>query len=113
MRPILGTVILFLVIFLILVMIGMNTVPQQPVAHAMEFAIQWTVRLFGAIAAVASAIALLLVAAAKGPMERQITLVLPLLAGLLMLSTTWSLGISVGTVAAVWLWRRPASSEVG
>src|SRR5438045_3417119 len=109
MRLVLGTAIAFLVVFLIVAIIGIDAVPRQPVPHAMDFALQWTTRLFGAITAVVAAIGLLMIAAAKGPMERQIALVLPLLAGLLLVSATWSLGLAVGAVAVTWLWRRDAS----
>ena len=111
MRLVLGTAIFVLLVFLILVLMGNDKAPHQPIPQTMEVALQLTIRLFGATTSIVSAIGLLLVAASKGPMERQIALVLPLLAGLLLLSTTWSLGIAVGAVAVTWLLRREPPSQ--
>jgi hypothetical protein len=113
MRLVLGTAIAFLVVFLIVVMIVSDrAVLREPATITMMgYALDWTVRLFGALTAVASAIGFLLIAATKGPMERQIALVLPLLAGLLLLSATWSLGVAVGAVAVAWLLRKGSSAN--
>ena len=111
MRTILGTAILFLVIFCIVALVANDSFPRQGGIASMEFALQWTIKLFGALTAAISAVGLLLVAAAKGPLERQMSFVLPLLAGLLILSSTWSLALAVGAIAVAWLLRGFASSS--
>jgi hypothetical protein len=112
MRIVLGTAIAFLVVFLIVGMIASESVHREPATITMMgYALDWTIRLFGALTAVTSAVGLLLIAATKGPMERQITLVLPLLAGLLLLSATWSLGVAVGAVTVAWLLRKGSSAN--
>lgn len=105
MRTILGTVIAFLIVFMILVLIGMESTPRQHAPEAMEFALQWTLRLFGAITAAASAVGLILIAASKGTIERQVDLVLPLLAGLLLLNANWGLALATGVIGVASLFR--------
>jgi hypothetical protein len=97
----------FLVVFLIFVLIGMNSTPRQPGFAAIEFALQYTIRFFGAVVAVTSALGLLLIATAKGQLERQVSFVLPLLAGLLVTNANWGLALAAGAVAVAWLLKKP------
>jgi len=105
MRTILGTVIGFLLVFTILVWIGMESSPAQRAPEAMEFALHWTMRFFGAVTAVVAAVGLLFVAGSKGSLERQLDLVLPLLGGLLLLNANWGLALAVGAITVAWLVR--------
>lgn len=105
MRTILGTVIGFLLVFIVLVWIGMDSEPAQRAPEAMEFALHWTMRFFGAVTAVVAAVGLLFIAGSKGSLERQVDLVLPLLGGLLLLNASWGLGLALGAVAVTWLFR--------
>ena len=59
MRAILGTAIIFLIVFFIVAMVVNDSVPRQNAIASMEFALQWTFRLLGAITAVISAVGLL------------------------------------------------------
>jgi len=105
MRTVLGTVIGFLLVFIILAWIGMESSPAQRAPEAMEFALHWSTRFFGALTAVVAAVGLVFVAGSKGSLERQIDLILPLLSGLLLMHANWGLAIAVGAIAVTWLLR--------
>lgn len=105
MRAILATAIAFLIVFFIVAMISNDSRPPQSGIASMEFALQWTLRLFGCLISVISASGLLLVAAGKGTLERQGAFVLPLLAGLALVTFTWSLALGIALIAVAWIVR--------
>jgi len=111
MRTVLGTAIAFLLVFFVLAWIGIESGTGQPAPLAMEFALQWTMRLFGTVTAVVAAVGLLFVAASKGGLERQLDLVLPLLGGLLLINPNWGVALALGVFATAWLVRECCGSR--
>lgn len=109
MRAILGTAIAFLIVFFIVALIANDGRPPQSGIASMEFALQWTLRFFGCLISVISASGLLLVAAGKGTLERQSAFVLPLLAGLALVSVTWSLALGIALITVAWIVRGQVS----
>lgn len=106
MRTILGIAIFTIIVFLVALMAGADfRAPTTKTDEAFQFALMWTVRAMGGLAAVSAALGMLFIAATHGPIERQLALVLPLLAGLLVFDSNWALAIALGGVAIAWLWR--------
>ncbi|HEY3899507.1 MAG TPA: hypothetical protein VGM54_12880 [Chthoniobacter sp.] len=119
MRTTLAIVILFLVVFCVMILIALNCEPRMPGATIVSTAFDWTLRLLGGLIAVAAAIGMLLVGAGHGSFQRQIVLVPPLLAGVLLLSANWGAALGLGVVVAVWIYRcggpeieRPETSPI-
>ena len=111
MRTVLGTALLFLIVFFIVLLVGTNF-SQTPVHQmaALEQAARWTLLMFGALIATASSVGLLMVAAAHGSFERQAALVLPLLGGLLLMTSNWGLAIAMGGIVTAWLLRERSAT---
>jgi hypothetical protein len=63
-----------------------------------EAALTWTLHAIGSLMAATAAFALLLRALASETLERQFELVPPLLAGVLLLSTHWSVALALAAV---------------
>lgn len=105
MRTTLAIVILFLLIFCVMILVALNCEPKMPGATIVSTAFDWTLRLLGGLITVASAIGMLLVAAGHGSFQRQIVLVPPLLAGVLLLSANWGAALGLGAVVTAWIYR--------
>ena len=105
MKTTLGIALGFLVLFCLMILVAINGDPKIPSAQALGLALEWTIHLVGGLVASISAVGMLLVAAGHGSFQRQIVLVLPLLAGLLLLTSNWGLALAVGAVACVWIFK--------
>jgi len=71
-----------------------------------EAALNWTLRAVGALMAATAAFALLLRGLASETLERQFGLVMPLLGGMLLYSTHWSLALALGAVGVALIARK-------
>jgi hypothetical protein len=105
MKTTLSIALLFLVVFFIMLLVAMNCEPRVAGPLLIGTALEWTLHLLGGILATAAAIGMLAVAATHGSFQRQIVLVLPLLAGLLLLAANWALGLALGAIVTVWIFK--------
>jgi hypothetical protein len=105
MRTTLGLIIIVLLIFCVMLLVALNSEPRMPGALVIPTALDWTLHLIGALAAGASAVGMLLVAAGHGSFRRQIVLTLPLLGGVLLISAHWGAALALGAIVTVWIFR--------
>ena len=105
MKTTLSIALLFLLVFFVMVLVAMNCEPRIPAPQVLGSALDWTLHLLGGVVAAASAIGMLVVAAAHGSFQRQIVLALPLLGGLLLIAANWGVALAFGAIVAVWIFR--------
>jgi hypothetical protein len=105
MKTTLSIAILFLLVFCVMILVAMNCEPRVPGPMVIASALEWTQHLLGAVVAAASAIGILVVAAAHGSFQRQVVLALPLLGGLLLVAANWGLALAFGAIVAVWIFK--------
>lgn len=105
MKTTLSFVFLFLLIFLVMVLVAMNCEPRLPGQQVVSAALEWTLHLLGGIAAAASAIGMLVVAAVHGSFQRQVVLALPLLAGILLMAANWGVALAFGVIVGIWIFK--------
>ena len=105
MRTTIAIVFSFLLVFCLMVLVALNCEPRVPGALVVGTALDWTLHLFGGLTTTAAAAGMLLVAAGHGSFQRQIVLVPPLLAGVLLLTAHWGAALALGAVVTVWIYR--------
>ena len=105
MRTTLAIAITFLIVLCVMILVALNCEPKMPGAMIVTTAFDWTLRLLGGLITAASAIGMLLVAAGHGSFQRQIVLVPPLLAGVLILSANWGAALGLGALVTAWIYR--------
>jgi hypothetical protein len=105
MKTSLAVAFFFLLVFFVMILVAVNCEPKPTGAQAIGLALEWTLHLLGGIVAVVSAFGMLFIAAVHGSFQRQIVLALPLLAGLLLIGANWGLGLALGAIVAIWIFR--------
>lgn len=85
-----------LVVFLFFLIAINGDRPQNMIVF--EAALGWAMRAVGGLVAAVAAILLLLRGTARGSLDEQFGLVLPLLGGMLLASGTWSIGLALGAI---------------
>ena len=105
MKTTLSIALIFLLVFFVMTLVAMNCEPRLPGPQVIGIALDWTLHLLGGLVAAASAIGMLVIAAAHGSFQRQIVLALPLLGGLLLIAANWGAALGFGAIVAVWIFR--------
>lgn len=92
-------VVLFLVLVLVVFAIVRSNSSDRPGEMiANEAALNWTQRAVGVLIAAIAAFALLLRAVASETLDRQFGFVLPLLGGMLLVTSHWSIALAFGAI---------------
>ena len=91
-------VLLFVIVIFMLFLVVRAASERPDHILANEAALNWTQRAVGLLIAATAAFALLLRGAASEPLERQLGLVLPLLGGVLLVSSHWGPALALGAI---------------
>jgi hypothetical protein len=105
MRTTLAIIISFLLVFCVMVLVANSCEPKVPSIQTVTTALDWTLHLFGGAVTTAAAVGMLLIAAGHGSFQRQVVLVPPLFAGVLLMSAHWGAALALGAIVSVWVYR--------
>jgi hypothetical protein len=103
-REVIPLAVVALIVLLVFA-IARTTLDNQEEALEANFALDWTMRAFGAFIAVVAAFGLFWRALNGDPLDLQFSFVLALLAGLLLVDIHWSLAIVLGAIGVAMLIR--------